>query len=83
MDWQSKRTMSGDEYKRILARWGLSMAEGGRFLDVSERHSRRYAHDEIAIPVPSVLLLRSLLAHDEKPLLPLSLPRRRLVRPGG
>jgi hypothetical protein len=82
MDWQDKRTMSGEEYQRILARWDLSYADGGRFLGVSDRHSRRYAHDEIKIPVPTVLLLRSMLAHGERPKLPAPRPRR-LVRPPG
>lgn len=68
--WQFKRTMSADEYVAALMKLDLTMAAAARYLDISARHSRRYAHGEIEIPVPTALLLRALMVHNERPIVP-------------
>lgn len=68
--WQARRSMSANEYVLTLHQLGLSAAAAGRYLGVSSRTARRYANAEAEIPVPIVLLLRALVAHDVKPVVP-------------
>lgn len=68
--WQLKRTMSADEYVAALMKLDLTMAAAARYLDISARHSRRFAHGEIDVPVPVALLLRALMVHNERPIVP-------------
>lgn len=72
--WTKKREMSPVEFRHTLKRLGMSQAAAGRFLGVSERTARRYARGAAAIPVPSVLLLRAILAGKRRLLY---VPRRR------
>jgi len=68
--WMTQRTMTGDDYLEAIRRLGLDNVQAGRFLGINERHSRRYTKDEIKVPVPTVLLLRALLAMRSKPWVP-------------
>jgi transcriptional regulator with XRE-family HTH domain len=70
MNWQTKRSMSGAELDKACERFGISQAAVGRYLGVSERTANRYMKGITAIPVPSAMLLWSLMAHKEQPVIP-------------
>jgi hypothetical protein len=69
-EWQSKRTMSGREFKRIIKELGMTQVGAGRYIGLSGRTARRIVLGQSEIPVAAALLLRSLVAHNEKPLVP-------------
>jgi hypothetical protein len=69
-DWQRQRTMTGKQFKSVIADLYMTQAGAGRYLGVSERTVRRYAANMTEIPVASILLLRSLVAHNVVPLVP-------------
>jgi hypothetical protein len=49
---------------------GLNLASAGRYLGRSARTSHRYSRGDAEIPAAEVLLLRSLLAHGDAPVVP-------------
>lgn len=61
MNWQTEREMAPKEYQNVIKQLGMSRAAAGRYLGVSARTSRRYAHGDAEIPPAQVLLLRALL----------------------
>ena len=69
-NWQSHRMMSPQEYLQTVWRLGLNQTDGGRFLGVSERTSRRYVRGEAEVPPAQVLLLRAMLEFKIKPQVP-------------
>ena len=70
MNWQNERTMSPEEYVWALKHLRLNKSAAGRYLGVSVRTSRRYVAGESLIPPAHVLLLRSLIAHKVRPVVP-------------
>ena len=70
MSWQEQRTMRGREFKTVIKELGMTQAGAGRYLDISERTARRVVLNQSVLSAPAVLLLRSLAAHSEKPVVP-------------
>jgi DNA-binding transcriptional regulator YiaG len=70
LDWQNEREMTPAEYRRVIKSLRLNTASAGRYLGVSTRTSHRYGRGETEIPAAQVLLLRSLAAHGETPVVP-------------
>lgn len=70
MSWQLERTMTPRQFERTIKALGLSQAASGRFLGHSERQMRRYVTGEAKVPEAEALLLRSMLAHGEVPVVP-------------
>jgi hypothetical protein len=69
-EWQKDRTMTGRQYKLIIKALGLNQAAAGRYTGVSARTSRRYITGHAEVPTSTALLLRSLVAHGETPVVP-------------
>jgi hypothetical protein len=74
MAWQRYRGMNAELFNIALDLLGLSQAGAARYLGLSERQVYRMVHGHTGIPVPISLLLNSLIAHNEQPLVP---PRQR------
>ena len=70
MSWQLERMMSADEYLLTIHRLGMSQAAAARFLGVSVRQSSYMARGERAVPAATALLLRAMLEHGDKPVVP-------------
>jgi hypothetical protein len=69
-DWQKERLMTPRQYKMIIKELGLNKASAGRYVGVSGRTSHRYVSGDAEIPIATALLLRSLVAHGETPVVP-------------
>jgi DNA-binding transcriptional regulator YiaG len=69
-DWQSQRRMTATQFKRICIELEISRAAAGRYIGVSLRRLRRITKGQSEVPESAALLLRSLVAHNEKPLVP-------------
>lgn len=69
-NWQKQRRMTALQFKRIVKQLGMSQAGAGRYIGVSPRTLRRMVKGQAVIPASSVLLLRSLVAHNEQPIVP-------------
>jgi len=69
MTWQD-RMMTGDQYLIAIHRLGMTQAGSARFLGISERQVRRYVRHEIDVPIATALLLRCMLLHKERPIIP-------------
>jgi hypothetical protein len=72
MNWQHERSMTPNQFKWSIAKLCMSRAVAARYLNIDERHAYRMAHGQAIVPVPVVLILNSLVHHDEK----LVVPRR-------
>lgn len=71
MTWdQTERQFSPRAYKEAIAKLKMSQVGAGRYLGVSDRTARRFVSGDAEIPASAVLLLRSLIAHGEKPVVP-------------
>lgn len=71
MTWnQEERQFSPKAYRAAIATLGMSQVGAGRYLGVSDRTARRFVSGDAEIPASAVLLLRSLIAHGEKPIVP-------------
>lgn len=70
MSWQSKRTMTVQEYRKILKQLGLSRTGAGRYFGVSKRTALRYGSGDAKLPTTVVLLVRCLHAHEVEPEVP-------------
>lgn len=68
--WQNQRRMTAAQFTKAIKDLGMSQAGVGRFLGVSERHARRFVRGEAEVPEAYALLLRSLLFHNEQPIVP-------------
>ena len=68
--WQHERTMTPRQFERTIKALGLSQAAAARYLGHSERQARRYVTGEAKVPEAEALLLRSLLASGEVPVVP-------------
>jgi DNA-binding transcriptional regulator YiaG len=69
-DWQSQRAMTATQFKRIVKELGMSRAAAGRYIGVSLRRLRRITKGQSDVPESAALLLRSLVAHGETPVVP-------------
>lgn len=69
-NWQNERTMTATQFKRIVKDLGMSRAAAGRYIGVSLRRLRRITKGQSEVPESAALLLRSLVAHGEKPVVP-------------
>lgn len=69
-DWQGQRTMTARQFKAVIREMGMSQAGAGRFIGVSERTAHRMVSGETEVPASVALLLRSMLAHKERPIVP-------------
>lgn len=70
-DWQLHRTMSAREFKSICKNeLKISRAAAGRYVGTSVRTIRRVTRGQAQLPASAVLLLRSLVAHGEQPVVP-------------
>lgn len=69
-NWQKERTMSAFQFKRIVKELGMSQGGAGRYIGVSVRTLRRMVKGQSEVPTSVALLLRSLVAHKEEPLVP-------------
>ena len=69
MSWQ-RREMTPREYMHTIELLGLSQLAAGRFLGVSGRTSRRYATGDAMVPAAHALLLRAMLHHRDRPVVP-------------
>ena len=69
MSWQN-RQMSGEQFEIAIARLGMTQAGSARFLGISERQARRYVRNQVEVPIPTALLLRCMLVHRERPVVP-------------
>ncbi len=74
MRWQYRREMAPGELADFLRDRGLRQLQLADYLDIGERTLRRYLTGEAPIPVPIVLLLRSLTWHEEVPVVPILPP---------
>ena len=70
MSWQDERSMTGRQYRAIIAQLGMSQAAAGRYLGISERTTHRYASGDAHVRASDALLLRSLVHHGEQPVVP-------------
>lgn len=68
--WQKERSMTAFQFRRIVRELGMSQAGAGRYIGVSLRTLRRIVKGQAEVPTAAALLLRSLVAHKEKPLVP-------------
>ena len=68
--WQLKRSMTPLQLGRVTRQLGLNKAQTGRYTGVKIRRIFRMFDGEAEIPVSMALLLHSLAAHNEKPLVP-------------
>lgn len=69
-EWQLHRSMSAIQFKRAAKVLKLNMAATGRYIGVSPRTLRRMVKGQAKVPTAAALLLRSLIAHGEKPVVP-------------
>ena len=67
---QQDRVMTPRQFKNAIKELGLTQAAAGRYLDVSERTANRYSRGTARIPAPSAILLRLLIQHGIKPVIP-------------
>jgi len=70
MNWQTERSMTPTQYKRIIKALGMTQGGAGRFLGVSVRTAHRYCSGEAEIPTSVALLLRAMVHHGEEPAVP-------------
>ena len=54
--------MTSEQYRRALARLGLTQNGAARLFGIDDRTSRRYVSGDSAVPTAIVILLRLLLA---------------------
>ena len=67
MSWQDKRTMSPAEFKRSIARLGLSEDAAARYLDISDSTARRFASGHTTVWTSVALLLAGMIERNEWP----------------
>ena len=70
MNWQKERDMTPRQYKSTIKQLGMNQGQAGRYLGVSIRTAHRYTTGQALVPTSTALLLRSLVAHGETPIVP-------------
>jgi len=78
--WQYDREMPSDELKAVMVALGMKQTRLGRFLGFSPRQTRRFVRGEMPLPPASVLLLRSMLFHGERPIVVPPWQRKRVPK---
>ena len=78
MSWMHTRAMSPAQYKRSIAKFGLSENAAARFLGFSYSTARRIGRGEKEVPTVVALLLASMHEHDEMPIVPRTKRRSKL-----
>lgn len=68
--WQEQRTMTAMQFRKTLKTLDLSKGAFGRYSGISQRTVFRMAKGQAVIPTFVVLLLNSLVAHNETPIVP-------------
>ena len=70
MSWQSKRSMTASQFKRVIKELDMSISGAARFLGHSHRQGFRYL-DGTAIVCPAeAMLLWGMLERGDKPVVP-------------
>ena len=69
-DWMNEREMSPRQYKAAITEFGMNISESARFLGRSVRTARRYTKGLLTVRTSEALLLRSMIAHRDKPIVP-------------
>jgi DNA-binding transcriptional regulator YiaG len=69
-NWQEQRTMSALQFRKTIKTLGMSKGAFGRYTGISQRTVFRIAKGQSQLPASAVLLLRSLVAHGEQPVVP-------------
>ena len=67
--WQN-RIMSPVDYRRAIHALQLNKAQAGRFLGISVCTAHRYWDGDAKVPAAHALLLRSMIHHNDLPLVP-------------
>jgi predicted transcriptional regulator len=70
MSWQDDRSMSPEQFAWTIKRLGLNKGQMSRYLGCSMSTVQRYYDGDAKIPVPIVLLLRSLVFYNIIPTVP-------------
>jgi hypothetical protein len=70
MSWQQQREMTPEQFVRALAKLKMGQASAARFIGVSARQVGRYIAAQRRVPVSTVLLLNSMVAHGDVPVVP-------------
>lgn len=71
MSWQYDRAMSPEQFAWTIKRLGLNKGQMARYLGMSMSSVQRYYDGQTRIPVPIVLLLRSLVFTNTAPAVPI------------
>jgi DNA-binding transcriptional regulator YiaG len=79
MSWQDDRSMSPEQFAWTIKRLGLNKGQTARYLGMSMSSVQRYYDGDAKIPVPIVLLLRSLVFYNIAPVVPQWISTRRPV----
>ena len=70
MSWQDNRTMSPAQFKRAIARLGMSEDGASRFLDISDSTARRFARGDTTVWASIAMLLNGMIERNEWPKVP-------------
>jgi hypothetical protein len=54
-------------YRALIAQLGMTQLGAARFLDIGSRTSRRWANDEIDVPLAVIMLLELMVKHGFDP----------------
>lgn len=68
--WQHKRSLTPHQLKMITRQLKLNKAQFARYADIKIRRAYRMYKGEAEIPASIALLLNSLVAHGEQPVVP-------------
>ena len=74
MSWQNDRQMDGEQLMLALNDLQINRSKLSRYLGVSYRQVIRWADNERPIPTTVALLIRCMLAHRVRPLVPKRVP---------
>jgi hypothetical protein len=69
-NWQDDRTMTKHQYQWVIRALGMNKAQAGRYLGRGERTAYRLWDGTSEVYPAEALLLRSLIEHGEKPVIP-------------
>lgn len=58
--------MNSTEYRQALQQLGLSQRAAAKYLGITERHSRRFADEELPVSLPVIMLLRLMLDGSDR-----------------
>jgi plasmid maintenance system antidote protein VapI len=70
MSWQHQREMTPAQFEAALGKLKLTQAAAARFLGITARQVARLKVGERVVKVETALLLRSMIAHGDQPVVP-------------